>query len=53
VVIAVVMMLAGVMGYMIWTSKQSAQAGQTQNVFTDRTDTINRMIDEVDHPKHR
>lgn len=54
VVIAVVMSLAGVMGYMMWTSKQAAQAcQQTKDAFTSRNDQIDQMIDEIDHPKHK
>jgi len=52
VVIAAVMALAGVFGYMTWTSKQSAQANQqAKDVFTSRNDAVDRMIDDADHPK--
>jgi hypothetical protein len=46
------MALAGVFGYMICTSRQSANASQqTKDVFTSRNDAVDRMIDDVDHPK--
>ena len=46
------MALAGVFGYMTWTSKQSAQANQqAKDVFTSRNDAVDRMIDDADHPK--
>jgi len=54
VVIAAVMTLTGVMGYMMWNSKQSAQAcQQTKDVFTSHNDSLDRMIDEIDHPRHK
>jgi hypothetical protein len=48
------MALAGVMGNMLWTSKQAAQAcQQTKDVFTSHNDSLDRMIDEMDHPRHK